>query len=173
MTVYRQGGNGLVPHEMLVIYLALQSFAKAWAKTHFRVMCDNTTAVNAHNHMRTSHSDSCNSLAKEIWEWCIARDTWLSVAHIHGEQNLVADFESQRNQREEEWRLDNAPLQNALSRLNFQLDIDPFVSRNSYLFAKYVSEALGWFPRALGMLEQEPIYLKARRDLPQLPSHPQ
>ena len=34
--------------------------------------------------MGTSHSDSCNSLAKEIWEWCIARDIWVSVAHIPG-----------------------------------------------------------------------------------------
>ena len=49
--------------------------------------------------MGTTHSDSCNSLAKEIWEWCIARDIWVSVAHIPGKQNLVADFESRRKQR--------------------------------------------------------------------------
>ena len=203
--------------EMLAIHLALQTFAKAWATTHIRVMCDNTTAVNVINHMGTSYSDSCNSLAKEIWEWCIARDIWVSVAHIPGKQNLVADFESRRNQREAEWRLNKAALQNALSRLNFQPDIDLFASRINYLFPKYVSyrpnpqafaigafslqwsrldfyafppfsvipavlskiqreEALGvvvlpdwpaqgWYPKALEMLKQEPIYLKARRDL--------
>ena len=52
----------------------------------------------------------------------------MSVAHIPGKQNLVADFESQRNQREAEWWLDKAALQNALSRLNFQPDIDLFAS---------------------------------------------
>ena len=201
--------------EMLAIYLALQNFAKGWANTHIRVMCDNTTAVNVINHMGTSHSDSCNSLAKEIWEWCIARDIWVSVAHIPGKQNLVTDFESRRNQREAEWRLNKAALQNALSRLNFRPDIDLFASRINYLFPKYVSyrpdpeafaidafslqwskldfytfppfnvipavlskiqreEALGvvvfpdwpaqgWYPKALEMLKQEPIYLKARR----------
>ena len=50
--------------EMLTIYL----------NTHIRVMCDNTTAVNVINHMGTSHYDSCNSLAKEIWERCITKD---------------------------------------------------------------------------------------------------
>ena len=97
--------------EMLAIYLALQTFAKGWATTHIRVMCDNTTAVNVINHMGTSHSDSYNSLAKEIWEWCIARDIWVSVTHIPGKQNLVADFESRRNQREAEWQLNKAALE--------------------------------------------------------------
>ena len=122
--------------EMLAIYLALQTFAKGWANTHIRVMCVNTTAVNVINHMGTSHSDSCNSLAKEIWEWCIARDIWVSIAHIPGKQNLVADFESRRNQREAEWRLGKAALQNALSRLNFQPDIDLSASRINYLFSE-------------------------------------
>ena len=56
-------------------------------------MCDNITAVNVINHMGTSHPVSCNSLAKEIWEWCIARDIWLSVwlrfADIPGKQNSL------------------------------------------------------------------------------------
>ena len=50
--------------EMLAIYLALQSFAKGWVNTHIRLMCDNTSAVHVVNHMGTSHSNSCNSLAK-------------------------------------------------------------------------------------------------------------
>lgn len=110
--------------EMLAIYLALQSFVKGWANTHIRVMCDITTAVNGLN---------------KIWEWCIARDIGLSVVHIPGKQNLVADFESRRNQREAEWRLDNAALQNALSWLKSQPDIDLFASRINYLFPKYIS----------------------------------
>ena len=50
--------------EMLVILLGLQTFAKDKSNTHIRTMCDNTTAVNVINHMGTSHSDSCNSVAK-------------------------------------------------------------------------------------------------------------
>ena len=82
-------------------------------------MCGNTTAVNVINHMGTSHSDSCNSVTKEIWEWCIARDIWASVAHIPGKHNLVADFESRRNRREAKWQLNKAAPLDALSRLHF------------------------------------------------------
>jgi len=64
-------------------------FAKGLANTQIRVMCDNTTAVNVLNHVGTSHSYSCDSLAKGVWELCIARDIWLSVAHVPGKQILL------------------------------------------------------------------------------------
>ena len=51
--------------EMLAILLALQ---KSNTHNDIRIMCENTTAVTVLNHMGTSHSDLCNSLAKEIWE---------------------------------------------------------------------------------------------------------
>ena len=210
--------------EMLAILLGLQTFAKNKNNTHIRIMCDNTTAVNVINHMGTSHSDPCNSLAKEIWEWCIVRKIWLSVAHIPGKQNLIADFESRRNQRESEWKLDKLSLFNALERLDFKPDIDLFASRINHQFPKYVSyrpdpEAFAidafsldwsnfnfyafppfsviptvlkklksegargvcvlpdwppqaWYPAVLQLLKQKPVYLKARKDLLQLPSHP-
>ena len=210
--------------EMLAILLGLQTFAKDKSNTHIRIMCDNTTAVNVINHMGTSHSDPCNSVAKEIWEWCIDRKIWLSAAHIPGKQNLIADFESRRNQRASEWRLDKASLIWALERLDFKPDIDLFASRINHQLPRYVSyrpdpEAFAidafsldwsnldfyafppfsviptvlnklvtegaqgicvlpdwptqpWYPRALQLLKQNPVYLKARKDLLQLPSHP-
>lgn len=87
--------------------------------------------MNILKHIGTSHSYSCDSLAKGILELCIARDIWLSIAHVPDKQNLVADLESRRSQRETEWRLDIAALHNALSRLNFQPDIDLIASRIS------------------------------------------
>ena len=210
--------------EMLAILLGLQTFAKDKSNTHIRIMCDNTTAVNVINYMGTSHSDPCNSVAKEIWEWCIDRKIWLSAAHIPGKQNLIADFESRRNQRASEWRLDKASLIWALERLDFKPDIDLFASRINHQLPRYVSyrpdpEAFAidafsldwsnldfyafppfsviptvlnklvtegaqgicvlpdwptqpWYPRALQLLKQNPVYLKARKDLLQLPSHP-
>ena len=55
--------------EMLAIFLGLKTLAKEKTYIHSRVLCDNTTAVNIVNHMGTSHSETCNLLAKEIWEW--------------------------------------------------------------------------------------------------------
>ena len=59
------------------------------------------------------------SMAKKIWEWCIERNILSSVAHIPGKDNLVADFESRRNQKEAEWMLSKASLQDALNELGF------------------------------------------------------
>ena len=72
---------------MLAILLGLQTFAKDKSNTHIR-MCDNTTAVNVTNHMGTSHSDSCKSMTKEIWEWSIDRKIWVNAVHIPGKQKL-------------------------------------------------------------------------------------
>lgn len=72
---------------MLAILLGLQTFAKDKSNTHIR-MCDNITAVNVTNHMGTSHSDSCKSMTKEIWEWSIDRNIWVNAAHIPGKQKL-------------------------------------------------------------------------------------
>lgn len=49
------------------------------------------TAVTVLNNMDTSHSWLLNELNKEIWTWCIHRGIWLTVAHIPGKTNVVAE----------------------------------------------------------------------------------
>ena len=66
---------------MLAVFFGLQTFAKDKKNTHIRIRCDNTAAVNINN-MGTSHSDECNKLAKTIWEWCISKSIWISLAHV-------------------------------------------------------------------------------------------
>lgn len=217
-------GNHINYLEMLALFLGLQTFAKEITNTHIRLMCDNTTAVSVINHMGTSHSIPCNKLAKQIWEWCLKRGLWISAAHIPGKDNLVADFESRRNQRESEWMLDKAALTDALHKLHFTPEIDLFASRTNKQFPKYASyrpdpqafaidafslhwskldfyafppfsvipavlckiqnegghgvcvlpdwPTQGWYPKALQMMSQKPIRIKAYKNLLTLPSHP-
>ena len=54
-------------------------------------MVDNMTAVTVLSNMDTSHSWLLNELNKEIWTWCIHRGIWLTVAHIPGKTNVVAE----------------------------------------------------------------------------------
>ena len=54
-------------------------------------MVDNMTAVTILNNMDTRHSWLFNELNKEIWTWCIHRRIWLTVAHIPGKTNVVAE----------------------------------------------------------------------------------
>ncbi len=53
--------------------------------------------------MRTSHSEKSHILVRQLWEWCIDRQIWVSAAHNPGRDNLIADFESRRNEKASEW----------------------------------------------------------------------
>ena len=125
--------------EMLAIFLGLKTFAREHQNIHIRAMTDNTTAVSVLNHMGTSHSDFCNTLCREIWEWCIGKNFWLSVAHIPGKQNKIADTESRRSEKESEWMLDPETLHCSLNKLQFKPDVDLFASRINKQFQNYVA----------------------------------
>ena len=119
--------------------MGLQTFCKTYYNTHIRILTDNTTTIAVLNHMGASHSDPCNRLGKEIWEWCISRKIWLSAAHIPGVCNIQADFESRRTNDTTEWTLDSTSLRNSLSQLSLCPTIDLFASRLNAQFSRYVS----------------------------------
>ena len=125
--------------ELLAVFMGLQTFCKSLRNTHIRLLIDNTTAIAVLNHMGTSHSDPCNRLGKEIWEWCITRNIWISAAHIPGSQNITADLESRKKHSSTEWMIDSTILYEALGKINFRPDIDLFASRLNTQFPRYVS----------------------------------
>jgi hypothetical protein len=90
---------------MIAIFMGLQTLVSNKTNTHICIMYDNTTAVNVPNNI-----NELQSLAREIWEWHIERELWISVAHIPGKNNLIADYESRRNQRESKWMIDKTAL---------------------------------------------------------------
>ena len=47
----------------------------------------------------------CNSVAKEIWLFCIQREIWVSAAHIPGNNNIQVDTESTVFTDNKEWML--------------------------------------------------------------------
>ena len=46
--------------------------------------------------MGTTHSEQFNALSNEIWDWCVARNVWISAGHIAGKSNAEADQESRQ-----------------------------------------------------------------------------
>ena len=103
---------------------------------HIRILSDRQTAVAYVREMGGTHSLEANNIAREIWEWAYERRMWLSVAHIPGKNNTVADLHSREFDYELEWMLHKSifrklvthfpDLENAsdlfASRLNAQLD---------------------------------------------------
>ena len=125
--------------EIKAVFLGLQSFEKVVVGKHIKVLVDNTTAVSCINKMGTCHSQDLNCLVSSIWEWCIDHKIWLTVAHIPGNGNVIADIESRKTRSETEWALDSHIFQRAIEECGFTPDIDLFASRLNTKCAKYIS----------------------------------
>ena len=125
--------------ELLAVFLGLQAFCASHRDMHISLKIDNTSAVAVINHMGTNHSDQLNTLTAEIWEWCIARNLWISAGHIAGKSNVEADQGSRQNETATEWMLDKTLLSQTLQKLQFTLEIDIFASRINCQFPQYVA----------------------------------
>ena len=88
--------------ELQAAFFTVKSFCKETAKGHVRLQIDHTTAVAYVNNMGGSKSPNLNSLAQEIWDWCIQRQLWVSATHIARELNVSADSKSRKFQDKHE-----------------------------------------------------------------------
>ena len=130
--------------ELLAVKLALSSLLDARNNIHVRVMSDNNTAVSYINSMGGCRSLECNSIAKDIWDWAIDKDIWLSAAHIPGSSNIDADQLSRNLNLDLEWML-SAPIFQGIVPLFGKPDIDLFASRLNAPMEDYVS----WKPHPM------------------------
>jgi len=124
--------------ELTAALLALKSLCRRQG-CHVRLMIDNMTAVAYIREMGGSHSHQCNAIAREIWNWAIENNNWLSVCHLPGVLNVVADRESRRFHTDTEWMLDKDILHKALRFLGADPVIDLFASRSNYQLKPYIS----------------------------------
>ena len=102
---------------------------------------DNTTAVACVNKMGTSHLDTCHSVTKQIWEFCITRNLWISAAYVPGVENTAADEESKKKKKnlDTEWKLNPDILAQALDIIGIKPEVDMFASGINAQFPRYVS----------------------------------
>ena len=73
-------------------------------------------------------SPQCNDVAQDIWERCETRDIWLSVAHIPGICNELAEYKSQNFSDNTEWSL-KQNIFDKLLQVYGEPEIDLFVTR--------------------------------------------
>ena len=109
-----------------------------------RIMSDNMTVVSYIISMGGCRSLDCNSLTKEIWDWAIDKNIWLSAAHIPGSNNVDADQLSRNLNLNLEWMLP-APILKRIVSLFGNPDIDLFASRLNAQVENYVS----WKPHPM------------------------
>ena len=123
--------------ELKAILIGLQSLVHKQF-SHVRIMTDNTTAMAYIRKMGGTKSSRCNDLAKMIWEWAEERHNWLSVAHIPGYLNTLADSKSRNFNDHLEWSL-NENIFEFLCQMWGKPQVDLFASRNNNKLPTYVS----------------------------------
>ena len=124
--------------ELLAAFIGLKSLCREVQDSHVQLLMDNTTAVAYVNHMGGSTSSHMNDLARELWDWCITRNIWVSAAHIAGELNVEADRKSRHFSDKHEWMLNRKAFQDIVS-VYPELDIDLFASRLNNQLNSYCS----------------------------------
>ena len=123
--------------DMKAILLSLQAIVDTIKHQHVRVASDSTTAVTYINKMGGIKSQKCNNLSKEIWELCIAHNTWLSCQHIPGKDN-AADAPSRKVNDDIEWQITEY-IFNEICKIWGTPSIDLFASRNNHKVIPYCS----------------------------------
>lgn len=130
--------SGINYLEILAAGLGLKALCSDVHDTHILMRLDNTTAVAYLKNMGGTKSPDCNRAAKDIWEWCIERNNWITPTYLPGKQNTEADNYSRKFNDRTEWMLDEEVFNNIVGRLG-QPEIDLFASRLNNKVDKYVS----------------------------------
>lgn len=123
--------------ELLGAFLVMQACENRITGSHVLIRLDNTTAIAYINNMggKIKH---LNKLAKEIWDWCLCRNVWVSASHISGKQNTEADYESRHFNDRCEWSL-NDTIFHKLTEIYGYPDIDLFASRLNAKCKRYAA----------------------------------
>jgi len=67
---------------MQAAFFGLKSFTDHIRRIHIQLQLDSTMAVAYVNNIGGSKSLELDQLAKDLWEWSISREIWVSAVHI-------------------------------------------------------------------------------------------
>ena len=80
----------------------------------------------------------CNRIARQIWDWCIHRNIWVSAAYLTSQDNFLADEQSRISHSNAEWEI-NPDIFSAMCNLWETPEIDLFASRLNFKVKQYYS----------------------------------
>ena len=123
--------------ELKAAWFALRCFANDISNTHIKLLIDNTTALAYIGNMG-GRIDSLNDLTRTIWQWCLRKKIWLTVAYIKSEENVEADLESRRARDNIEWELNKSLFKQICDKFG-NPEVDLFASRLNTQLNNYVS----------------------------------
>ena len=103
-----------------------------------RILTDNTAAISAVK-KTTSKNSTLAGLAELIWKRAIQYNWTLSIVHIQGKFNIVADQLSRNTVISTEWAIPPHIFQREILKLEPRLEVDLFATTLNHQLETYVS----------------------------------
>lgn len=123
--------------ELKACQLALMSLCKDVSDYHIHIFMDNTTSCSYVNKFGGKRFE-LNSLARDIWQWCLKRKIRLTAGHVPGAKNDEADKLSRKFNEDTEWTLQQNIFEKLL-KIFPDISVDLFASRINSKLPKYVT----------------------------------
>ena len=126
--------------ELKAAILCIKHFCKNVSNEHIHLFMDNTVALKYITKMG-GRKPLLNQLAKDLWQWCEARNIWISAFHIPGIFNIRADELSRFKRKcttDMEWALRQEIYDNIVLKMGTS-DIDLFASKQNNKINKFIS----------------------------------
>ena len=123
--------------ELLAVKYGLFSLCKHLKYEHIHLFSDNSVTVASIN-KKGSCKNLLNNITRDIWLFCMNRHIMLTVSHIPGKNNTIADHLSRCQKAELEWHL-NPRYFKRITEIFGSVNIDLFASRLNYQLKPYVS----------------------------------
>jgi len=124
--------------ELKAAFHCLNDFCNAMSNIHVRLLMDSTTGVCYVKNQGGTRSLQCNSVARQIWDFCKCRQIDLTVSHIPGEINSIADAQSRNFNQDTEWMLNPDTFKVIVAQFGKPC-IDLFASRLNHQLKPYAS----------------------------------
>ena len=149
--------------ELMAVFLSVQHFLPLLRSECVQVLTDNTTAIACIHNQGTQRSPKLLALTTSLLEFCHLHSIRLSMKHICGTLNVLADKHSRALPISTEWSLDLQTFR-WLCSLSVPPQVDLFATRENHLLPAYVSPcpdpgALEVNAMSLSWDEWESIYL--------------
>ena len=93
--------------ELKAIQMGFSSLCSEPQNVHIQVLSDNRTAVASIHNMGGTHPPSCNQITRDVLIWCKQRNLKITIPHLPGCLNEVADKASREFKDDVEWVIDH------------------------------------------------------------------
>ena len=125
--------------ETLAIWYGIQSHRKFLAQKHFHVESDSMTAIAYIKHFGGMQSELRDKIAHDVWQFVTNMNSWLSISHLPGVENISADVASRFLNEKTEFELDQQVFTHICKHFQFSPIIDLFGSRLNAKLKRFFS----------------------------------